>query len=178
MWTTSVPCLCVIFLRTCPHGSLFHRERGRRTPEVGTGEQCAMLSPLQRERCLVAGSHTSSRIDFVFPRKWLTHPCRKRRVSRWRLHVCVRSRASGQNSSTYRLLSTGLDFPEGFHAVRGDLSLSLPTHCSLSHLRIRHCVHLVGCQITLRTWCFHQSRRPYPLRRMEFDRVETVVRLT
>ena len=28
-------------------------------------------------------------------------------------------------------------------------------HCSLSHLRVRHCVHLVGCQITPRTLRFH-----------------------
>ena len=28
-------------------------------------------------------------------------------------------------------------------------------HCSLLHLRVRHCIHLVGCQITPRTSCFH-----------------------
>ena len=69
--------LCVRFLRTCPRGFLFHRVRGRRTPEVGTGAQCATLSPLQRARRLVACSFTACRVDFVFPRRWLTHSCRK-----------------------------------------------------------------------------------------------------
>ena len=38
--------LSVSFLRTCPRGSLFHRVRGRRTADVDTGAQCAILSPV------------------------------------------------------------------------------------------------------------------------------------
>ena len=78
--------LCVRFLRTHHGVSLFDRVRGRRTPEVGTEAQCAMLSPLQRVRRPVTGSCTACRVDFVFLRR-----CRKPRVYRWRLHVCVRS---------------------------------------------------------------------------------------
>ena len=68
------------FLRTCPHGSVFHRVRGRRTPEVGTGAHCAMLSTLQRVRRPVTRSYSACRIDFDLPRRRLTHLCREPRV--------------------------------------------------------------------------------------------------
>ena len=102
--------LCVRFLRTGPRGFLFHRVRGRRTPEVGTGAQCAVLSPLPRARRLVTGSSTACRVDFVFPRRRLTHLCRKPRVPRWWLHTCVRSCASGQHSNSYRSLRPNWPF--------------------------------------------------------------------
>ena len=92
-----IDCLrCVRFLRTCPRGFLFHRVRGPRTPEVGTGAQQA--------RRLVSGGYAACRVDFVFPRRRLTHLCRKPRVLRWRLHICVRSRAPGQNKNSYSCL--------------------------------------------------------------------------
>ena len=73
--------LCVRFLRACPRGSPFHRTRGRRTPEGGTGAQYATLRPLQRARCPAIGSCTAGLIDLVFPRRRLTYLCRKPRAS-------------------------------------------------------------------------------------------------
>ena len=94
--------LCVRFLRTRHGVSRTHRARGRRTPEIGTGAQCAMLHPRPRARRLAAGSQLVCHVDFVLLRRRLTHPCRKPRVPRWSLHICVQSRAPGQNSSSYR----------------------------------------------------------------------------
>ena len=94
-------CLCVFFEHV-----LFHRVRGRRTPEVGTGRNVPWPVHCSEYVVLVIGSYTACRIDFVFPRRRLTHLCRKLRAflaGGW-LHICVRSRASGQNSSSYRRL--------------------------------------------------------------------------
>ena len=94
--------LCVRFLRTRHGVSRTHQARGRRTPEFGTGAQCAKLHRRPRARRLAAGSQLVCHVDFVLPRRRLTHLCRKPRVPRWRLHICVQSRAPGQNSSSYR----------------------------------------------------------------------------
>ena len=47
-------------------------------------------------RGAMSSSYTACRVDFVFLRRWLTHPCSKPRVYRWRLHVCVRSRVKAK----------------------------------------------------------------------------------
>ena len=47
---------------------------------LGTGAQCATLSPLQRVRRPATGSYTACRMDFVFPRRRLTYLCRKPRA--------------------------------------------------------------------------------------------------
>ena len=94
--------LFVRFLRTRHGVSRTHQARGRRTPEFGTGAQCAMLHRRPRARRFAAGSQLVCRVDFVLPRRRLTHLCRKRRVPRWRLHRCVQRSAPGQNSSSSR----------------------------------------------------------------------------
>ena len=79
-----------------------------------------MLHQRSRARPLAACGYTVCRVEFVFPRRRLTHLCRKPLVPRWRLHMCVRSRASAQNSGSCRSLrpnwllnSTGLvDVPD------------------------------------------------------------------
>ena len=60
--------------------SLTHRVRGHRTPEVGTGAQCAMLHRRPRARRLAAGIYTVCHVDFIFPCRRLTHLCRKPRA--------------------------------------------------------------------------------------------------
>ena len=74
------------------------------TTAFGAGAQCAMLHLRPQARRLAASSYIACRVKFVFPRRRLTHLCRKPRVPRWRLHICVRSRARGQNSGSYRSL--------------------------------------------------------------------------
>ena len=105
VWTTSAPCLCVcVFLNTSSWVSLPWSTWTPHTTAFGAGAQCAILDLRPQARRLAAGSFFVCGIEFVFPRRRLTHLCRKPRVPRWRLHICVRSRASGQNSSCYRSL--------------------------------------------------------------------------
>ena len=278
--------LCVRFLRTCPRGFLFHRVRGRRTPEVGTWAQCAMLSPLCSvhvglslvvippvastlfslaggwrirvvSRAFLAGGCTyafeagktavvtvasdqtghwirqaargSCRGGLVTVDGCASFVDRFRQASstsqtrQSRLLPFVRGvqppslprrhrLQMGELTRSRMLLCAGLDFQEVCLPCEGMWrSASQPElqwltnwltffvgvavsvsgrwrpwsqcvrfsvtvqcccpqpqtsvvkhqkraachHCSLSHLRVRHCVHLVGCQITPRTLCFH-----------------------
>ena len=78
--------------------------RGGHTTAFGRWSQCATLHRRRRVRPLAASSYIVCRVEFVFPRRRLTHLCRKPRIPSWRLHICVRSRAPWQNSSSYRSL--------------------------------------------------------------------------
>ena len=81
-----------------------HRPRGRRRPEFVIVAQCATPRRLPRARRLAACSHRLSRrlcFSSQLLRWRLAHVCWKPCVSRWRLRMCVPSRAPGQNSSSF-----------------------------------------------------------------------------
>ena len=65
--TTSFPslCVCVFFEHVLVGFCSIHRACGRRTPEFGTGAQCAMLHRRSRARRLAASSYIVCRVDLV-----------------------------------------------------------------------------------------------------------------
>ena len=75
----SVP-LCLRFLPTRHGVPRTHRTRGRRTPALGTRPQCAMLHRRSPARRPAPVSYTVCHVQFGFPRRRLTHLCRKPRV--------------------------------------------------------------------------------------------------
>ena len=102
-WSTSYPSST-----WTPHTSMRHRSATWHAPPTVVGSR------------LAAGSFFVCRVEFVFPRRRPTHLFRKLRGPRWRLQMCVRSRALGQNSSSY------------CRASRGSLTLSPPNWLSNS----------------------------------------------
>ena len=102
--TRHVPCRCVcVFFEHVMENLVPIEHVDAAHQKFGTVSPCAMLHQRPRARPLAACSYRLSR-RVCFPRWRLTHLCREARVPHWELHMCVRSRAPGQNNISYRSL--------------------------------------------------------------------------
>ena len=86
------------------HCQARHCHCGRRTPEGGTGAQCATPSPLQRVRRSATGSHTACRIDCFLSQEADASVSLAARVLARGCMCAFEAARSGQNSSCYRRL--------------------------------------------------------------------------
>ena len=92
-------------------------------------------------------SRPASQPELHWPTNWLTFSWRSRSPCRVDdVHdrsMCDSLSPCSVAAHSHSLLYLNTDSAAACH------------HCSLSHLRVRHCIHLVGFQITTRTSCFH-----------------------